>query len=393
MLRGQLRCDIGEGAPAVEAFTTALAAAPDAAARCRAFLGLAAGHRLIANVDAALAAVAEAEPIAREHGLTRELAELQTTRGNLHFARGDHAECRAAHDAAFAAARTIGDPALTARALSGLADAHYAVGRMRTAFARFGECVALCDEHGLARIAIPNLAMLGHTRIYLNEFDAGLADIRAAHALALKVGDRHGEMFGLETLGVMQTFRGHYAEAEPASEQALALAETLGARRYQALLLCVIAESRLHHGDLAGAMERNRRALTLARETGMRFCGPLILGLAARMLEAGSERERLRDEAVALITAGGIGHSPIGYHRYGIEDTLARGEWARAREHVEALAAYTRAEPLPFVDLLIARGRALATLGEDPGNRAAQTELERLKREAERLDWRLRWPA
>ena len=48
---------------------------------------------------------------------------------------------------------------------------------------------------------------------------------------------------------------------------------------------------------------------------------------------------------------------------------------------------YTRDERLPYVDFLIARGRALATLGEDPRNGAAQTEIERLKREAERLDW------
>jgi class 3 adenylate cyclase/tetratricopeptide (TPR) repeat protein len=392
MLSGQLRCDTGEGAPAVEAFTTALGAARDPAARCRALLGIAAGHRLIANVDPALAALAEAEPIARGHSLTRELAELHTTRGNLYFARGEHAGCRAAHDAAFAAASEVGDPALTVRALSGLADAHYAVGRMRTAFGRFRECVALCNQHGLARIAIPNLAMHGHTRIYLNEFDEGLADIRAAHALALKVGDRHGEMFALETLGVMQTFRGHYEDAQPASEQALALAEALGARRYQALLLCVIAEARFQRGDPAGARERNGRALALARDTGMRFCGALILGLDAKMQESGAERDRLRDEAEALIAAGGIGHSPIGYHRHGVEDTLVRGEWGRARAHVDALEAYTRAEPLPFVDFLVARGRALATVGEFPGNEAAQAEIERLKREAERLDWRLRWP-
>src|SRR4029453_6125674 len=116
------------------------------------------------------------------------------------------------------------------------------------------------------------------------------------------------------TLGVMQTFRGHYEDAEPVSEQALALAEALGGRRYQALLLCLIAEARFQRGDVVGARERNRRALALARDTGMRFCGPLILGLDAKMQESGPERDRLRDEAEALITVGGVGHSPIGYH-------------------------------------------------------------------------------
>ncbi len=393
MQRGRLRCDAGEGAPAVEGFTRALAATADPVERCRALLGLAAGHRLIANVDEALAMLADAEPIATSHGLTSELAELHATRGNVQFARGDNAACRAAHEAGAVHARALGDPALIARALSGLADAHYATSRMRTALARFDECVALCDAHGLARIAIPNLVMGGFCRMYMSEFDAGIDKMRAGHALACRVGDRHSEMFGLEALGVLLVFRGHYVEAEPVCTRSLALAETLGARRYQALLLCVLAETRFMQGDLEGAHERNARALVLARETGMAFCGPLVLALAARMLEAGPERERCRDEVLAMLRQGALGHSQIGFHRLGIDDALARGEWGRARKHADTLEALTREERLPYVDFLITRGRSLATLGEDPRNGAAQTEIERLKREAERLDWRLHWPA
>jgi len=64
MLSGRLRCESGEGKPAVEAYQTALAAAQGAADRCRALIGIAAGQRLIAGIDAAFAALAEAEPLA-----------------------------------------------------------------------------------------------------------------------------------------------------------------------------------------------------------------------------------------------------------------------------------------------------------------------------------------
>ena len=336
MQRGRLRCDAGEGAPAVEAFTRALAATSDPVERCRALLGLAAGHRLIANVDEALAMLAEAEPIATRHGLTRELAELHATRGNVQFARGDNAACRAAHEAGAVHARALGDPALIARALSGLADAHYATSRMRTALARFDECVALCEAHGLARIAIPNLVMGGFCRMYMSEFDAGIEKMRAGHALARRVGDRHSEMFGLEALGVLLAFRGHYVEAEPVCSRALALAESLGARRYQALLLCVLAETRFMQGDLEGARERNARALVLARETGMPFCGPLVLALAARMLEAGPERERCRDEVLAMLGQAGPRPQPdrIPPPRHRRRARARRmGPGARARRH------------------------------------------------------------
>jgi hypothetical protein len=117
MLRGRLRCESGEGRPAVEAYEAALAAARGDEERCRALIGIAAGHRLITGVDAAFAALAEAEPLARAQGLARELAELHYTRGNLHFARGDISACGTEHDAALASARLLGDPTWEARAM------------------------------------------------------------------------------------------------------------------------------------------------------------------------------------------------------------------------------------------------------------------------------------
>ena len=56
--------------------------------RCRALLGCAASNRLIARVDDAFSALAEAEPLAVARGDDRALAEIHYLRGNLHFARG-----------------------------------------------------------------------------------------------------------------------------------------------------------------------------------------------------------------------------------------------------------------------------------------------------------------
>jgi len=278
-----------------------------------------------------------------------------------------------------------------ARAVSGLADASYAVARMRTAVQRFNECVALCDAHGLTRIKIPNLAMAGHCRIYLTEFDAGIACMEAANALARQVGDRHGEMFSLESLGLLLAFGARYKESEPVLERALTLASSLGARRYQGILLTVLAEVSLSLGRTAEAHDRNEQALLFARETGMRFMGPYILALKARMESDPIKRDEYRAEGQGLLDQGGVGHSPIGYHRLGIEDTLARGEWEKARMHAAALESYTSNEPLPYTDLLIARGRALAALGENSHDAAARSELLRLKAEATRVKWPIGW--
>ncbi|HVN35510.1 MAG TPA: hypothetical protein VMU96_09685, partial [Casimicrobiaceae bacterium] len=360
--------------------------------RCRALLGVAAGQRLVAGIDDALAALAEAEPLARDAGLTRELAELHHTRGNLHFARADVAGCAAEHAHALRHARALGDPAWEARALSGLADADYAVAKMRTAFERFRQCVAVCDAHGLTRVAIPNRAMAGHCRIYLMEFDEGAADMELARVLACQVGDRHGEMFAVESLALLLTFCARYADAEPMLERAAAFAEMLGARRYQAVLLAALAETLFATGRREEARAQNARALALATASGIHFCGPLVFALEARMHDAERERERSWAKAATLIAERGIGHSPIAFHRLAIDDALERGEFPRALAHADALERYTAAEPLPYTDFLIARSRVLVGLAANGDDQSLAGELERLQREAERVRWPIRWP-
>jgi class 3 adenylate cyclase/tetratricopeptide (TPR) repeat protein len=393
MLRGRLRCESGEGQPAVGAYEIALAAAERPAERCRALIGIAAGQRLIAGVDKALAALAEAEPLARAPGLERELSELHYTRGNLYFARGDISGCAAAHEAALACARSLDDPAWEARALSGLADAAYAAGRMRTARARYRQCVELCDAHGLTRVAIPNRVLIGFCRCFLMEFDGGIADIDAARSLAVRIGDRHVEVMSLESQGILLSFCDRHADAEPFLARGLALAETIGARRFQSIVLAGLAACALAAGRVSEAGERIERALALARETGMGFCGPMLLGLRARLLDGTREREQCRAEAEALLAQGCASHNVIDYHRQGIEDALARSEWPRGLEHAAALDAYTRAEPLPYSDFLIARARVLIGLASRPADQGLREDLARLRADAKRVRWPIAWPA
>jgi len=392
MLRGELLRETGAGAPAVEAHHAALGAARDPAERCRALLGVAAGQRLITGIDEALAALAEAEPIARATGLTRELMELHSTRGNLYFALGCVAECRYEHAASHEHACALADREWEARALSGLADADYMEGRMLTAFGNFQRCVALCDEHGYTRIAIPNRVMLGHCRTYLNEFDAGLADMLGARDAAIECGNRHAEMFATQSCGLLLTSCARYADAAPYQLRARVLAESLGARRYLAVALAHQGECALALGRAAEAREFLQAGLAIARETGMSFCGLMLLALLARMAEHPAERADFQQEASALLEQGCMAHSHIAYHRLGIDDAIARSDWAKANEHVAALAEFTMREPLPYTDFLMARGRALVALAARPQDTALRADLGRLQAQAEALRWPVGWP-
>jgi hypothetical protein len=287
----------------------------------------------------------------------------------------------------------LGDPEWEARSLSGLADADYASGRMRSALERFTRCVKLCDENSLPGIALPNRVMVGWCRLYFTEFDPGFADMLAAHAAAVQLGDRHAEMMALESLGAMGTMCWRYAVAEPWIRRGLELVRALGARRYEAILLGAMAECDLIAGRIAEARESVDGSVALAREIGPAFCGPWALGIKLRLLDDARERADCIAEAESLLKGAAISHNHVAFRRNAIEDGIARGQWEQVLRQAAALEEYTRAEPLPYCQFIVTRARALVSLAEHPDDATLRTKVAGLRAEAERLAWPIGWPA
>jgi class 3 adenylate cyclase/tetratricopeptide (TPR) repeat protein len=381
-LGGELLREAGQGRESLEAYRRALDAAGDEAERCAALIGIAAANRLITRVDDALAALAEAEPTACARGDDRSLAEIHYYRGNLYFARGRIEECRAEHDAALAGALRAGDPEWEARAISGLADAAYLQGRMRTALGHFRRCIALCDANGFGRIAIANRVMVGHSRAYLNEFKDGLRDMHDGIEAALRVGNRHAEMFARQSTGLLLTLCGDYAAAALVQPLALEQARQLGARRYEAIILAHQAEATLALNGRDEARALAEQAVALSRDTGAGFCGPLALSVLARATDDPSTRAAALREGAAILAGGCVSHNHFWFHRNAIELALQGRDWDEIDRHADALAAYTQAERLPFSDLLAARGHVLAAFGRGASGPDLAATLSRLRDEA-----------
>ena len=198
---GDLELHAGRGREALEAYRGALADCRSEGDRVRALIGVAAANRLLAKLDDAFAALSEAEAPARAAAADRALAEIHYLRGNLHFARGELDSCRNEHSAALEAALRLDSREWRAHALSGLADAQYLDCRMATALELFSECVELNEAAGLTRILTANRVMMGACRIYLCAFDAALGDMRRGLEIARRIGNRHGEMFALLSIG------------------------------------------------------------------------------------------------------------------------------------------------------------------------------------------------
>jgi hypothetical protein len=92
----------------------------------------------------------------------------------------------------------------------------------------------------------------------------------------------------------------------------------------------------------------------------MQFCGPKVIGASARAVEDKAERVRLLAEGEELLRQGAVGHNHLCFYRDAIEALLAGGDAAGALRYVGAIEEYTRPEPLPWSELFVARGRALA---------------------------------
>ncbi|MBI4184772.1 MAG: AAA family ATPase [Proteobacteria bacterium] len=392
-LKGELLHDLGSVPASIEAYRGALALAADDAERCRAWIGLAAGMRVIDRYDEALDALASAEAAAAGLKLTLALSRIHYLRGNLLFPLGRIEGCREEHERALRYAREAASREAEARALSGLGDAEYARGRMGTAHGHFRACVALARELGLGGVEVANLSMIGFTRRYLNQTREALADAHAAIAAAARVGHLRGELMG-ETLAAEVSYdMAEFASARAHLERARALIRRLGAWRFEPQTLICLA--RLADGDGRGdeVAPLLEEALRLSRETGPGYSGPRVLGTIALMSADREARARALAEGEALIAAGAVSHNHFYFYIDAMEAALAGGDNEGVERHAAALEAFTRPEPLPYIAFFVARARALARHAR--GERGAETRaaLAGLAEEGRRAELRAALPA
>ena len=383
--RGKILHDLGSITGSIDAYQKALEFADADVARCRAWIGLAAGMRVVDRYDEALEALEQAETAATKHGLTLELARIHHLRGNLYFPLGNIEGCREEHELALLYARKGNSPEDEAYALSGLGDAEYARGRMITAHSYFRQCVDLSRELGFGRIEVANLPMIGHTRHYFNELEGALDDSLAAIEAATTVGHHRAELIARGVACFVLTEMAKTDLAKNHIEQAQTLVRRLGARRFEARnLLCMAKILRLE-GRRTEAGKQLEEAIAISRETGIGFVGPRILGELALATDNPNVRQSALDEGEMILRAGSVGHNHLWFYRDALDAALNIGDWDGVERYAATLEEFTRPEPLPWTDFFIARGRALAAYGRGKRDDATLRELQRLRVDAARV--------
>ncbi len=381
LLEGRTLHDAGEIQASMQAFRAALAEGGDETQQCRAWIGLAAVMRVSDDLDGAFDALRRAEPMAQSRSLWLELAELHYLRGSLHFPRGELDDCLASHGHALELARRAGSAYEEARAMSGLGDAHYANGRIRTAYRYFTDCIDLCREHGFGRIEASNLFMVATVRVYLNELDQALQDALRSIDIAHRVGHQRAEIVARLIAAWIYLMQARPDAAELHTDAGLLVADKLGARRFRAFLLESVARIRLARGERAGAQAAIHQALEIARALEvMRFIGPWLLGTAALTSTDAYQSQAALTEGAALLDAGCIGHNYYWFYKHAMESCLEHGDASGVGRYADQLEAYTAAEPTPWSDLFIRRARVLIA-PDDAASQAERRAVLQLARE------------
>ena len=387
-LSGELQQGLGRTEAAITAFRRAADAAPTGKPRLRALLGLAHGLSVMDRFEEAMATLDVAQRDSEEQNFPVEQSRIHTLRGNAHFPRGEIARCVAEHTEALRLAEASGAMEEQARSLGGLADANYMQRRYRSAREMFERCVDVSAAQGFRRIEAANLPMLGLMKLLELEFATAEQHIKRAIQIADQIGHRRAAMMAyLEFYGLYyETDR--LTLAFEAGAESLAIARSLGARRFIAFGLMVQAQREATAGD-PRASATIREANEIARETPA-FVLPWGLGLAAIMARSDEERAAALAEGEEVLAAGALSHNFLYFNRYAIEACLVAKDWAGVERYAAALEHSMAEEPVPMTDFFVARARAIAAAGR--GQKDA-TELKRLLAEASRVGWRVVVPS
>ncbi len=384
-LNGELLQHLGSVAESMTCYRRALEIAEEDGQRCRARLGLAAGMRVMDQLDEALKTLELAESEASAKGLKSELAHIHHLRGNLYFPLGNIDGCLEQQRLALKYAREVESSELEALAIGGLGDAFYAQGRLRTAHDYYVQCLDISRRHGFGRIEVANWPMIaggGSTLHYLNESNAALKESLALLSAVQRVGHQRAEIQAQFVVGMIYFYLGEWGRAKSHIERSLAVGRRLGARRFWARSMQYMARILVAEGRRSDAVPMLEDALAISRETGIRYVGAVILGTLALATDDPETRQRALSEGEKILREGCLSHNYFEFYTDALETCLNVGDWHDAERYASALENYTRKEPLPLTDFLIARGRALAVFGRGKRDDATMQELRHLCDEA-----------
>jgi hypothetical protein len=146
----------------------------------------------------------------------------------------------------------------------------------------------------------------------------------------------------------------------------------------------IIARILVHVGECRRAAEILERSWSTAKETGVTFVGPFVLGLLAFASDEPGRRGEALHDGQTILDRGCVSHNYFWFYRYAMELRQAEGDWEGTDAYANALEAYYSPDPPPWVDFVVTRARALTQLARDGANEATLQAVRHVRDEAMR---------
>jgi len=385
--------ELGQVDQSIAAFENTIETAMGDEQSCRANIGLAEGLRIRGRHREGLACLSIAEIAGETVGSAEYLARVHVLKGNLYFPLGEKDNCTAAHEKALHYGRESGSAEAQARAYSGLADAHYVRGRMLSAGQMFERCIDLAKQNNLTSIVSTNLAMLGPSKIYALDFAAGNEFVEEALRLSSTIGDYRAEILGRIGLMHLQFEEGLNEDLLENAKIAFDMSQEYGVEVFAGSALLHQSRAYLEMGQRDKAVEAAEDVWgRVIKNHFEKFYGPSVLAVIACSTPDEKRRNWAIDEGRRILSEGAVGHNHLFFYRFLMEAGVEQGDWELLKSACDALAEFTRAEPLPLTDFFMARASALRDFHQGHDCGTAMASLHSLKAQAEQVGLKMALP-
>jgi tetratricopeptide (TPR) repeat protein len=295
-------------------------------------------------------------------------------------------DCLREHEQALTQAKFAASIEGEVRALGGIADALYMLGRYRSSYENFERCVAQAEAHGFGRIAVANRPMLCATASLYGRLEENRRHGERAIADAMRAGNKRAELVARTAFAIGELDAHAHASLRVQIDACYKLFKTIDAPRFFRQVQATEARLLLQaEGRSPRALLLIREALDGARQTGMNYLGPWMLGLLAYATGDEAERAAALAEAEALIAEGVPFHNVVLFYSLAIELHVERGAWDEVERYANTLEASLGPEPSPRSVHEIALARRLIAVQRGSKEPGLKADLEQLRAEQERM--------
>jgi len=280
---------------------------------------------------------------AQEARLPQVEAESLHALGTIADDLGHYADGQAYFERAWQMYHTIGDRHNESLALTALANSALATGDYAGAQTFISRALHLARAIGDRRSETMAAANLCVAMMWQGNYAEARAYSEQTLRLSREADDKLDEFVALCNLGCIADYLGDYSVAQAYYEQSLHLCRKIGRPQYESEIHAYLGLLFHHMGNDRAARESSQQAIGIAQSVGARYEQGLALTHLGHALAGLGQ---LSEAAVAYEQAVALRHE-LGQHNLAIESlaglarvTLAQGDTALARAHVEEILSY-----------------------------------------------------